>query len=60
MLAIEMKKNLTETYNPKKYPKYENYEAINVDKVKSIQLRGKTWDEALSKPNKIDAILLDI
>jgi hypothetical protein len=27
---------LTETYDPSKYPKYDNYDAINVDKVKDI------------------------
>lgn len=27
---------LTKTYDPEKYPKYDNYDAINVDKVKDI------------------------
>jgi hypothetical protein len=30
---------LTKTYDPEKYPKYDNYDAINVDKVKDIP-----WD----------------
>lgn len=27
---------LTETYSPDRYPKYDNYDAINIDKVKNI------------------------
>lgn len=27
---------LTQTYNPQSYPKYDNYDAINVDKIKDI------------------------
>lgn len=30
---------LTKTYDPEKYPKYDNYDAINVDRVKDIP-----WD----------------
>ena len=29
-------KKLTERFDPDKYPKYDNYDAINVDKIKDI------------------------
>ena len=43
---LEIKKRhenliLYKTYNPKEYPKYDNYDAINVDKVKDIPIDYK-------------------
>lgn len=38
---------LTEKYNPEKYPKYDNYDAINVDKVKEIP---KDYDGVMGVP----------
>ena len=38
---------LTEKYDPAKYPKYDNYDAINVDKVKDIP---KDWDGVMGVP----------
>ena len=38
---------LTKTYDPLKYPKYDNYDAINVDKVKDIP---KDYDGVMGVP----------
>ena len=38
---------LTEKYDPAKYPKYDNYDAINVDKVNDIP---KDWDGVMGVP----------
>ena len=38
---------LTEKYDPAKYPKYDNYEAINVDKTVDIP---KDWDGVMGVP----------
>ena len=38
---------LTEKYDPAKYPKFDNYDAINVDKVKDIP---KDWDGVMGVP----------
>lgn len=38
---------LTERYNPEKYPKYDNYDAINVDKVNEIP---KDYDGVMGVP----------
>jgi hypothetical protein len=38
---------LTEIYTPEKYPKYDNYDAINVDKVKEIP---KDYDGVMGVP----------
>ena len=49
---LDMKKRheklvLTEKYDPAKYPKYDNYDAINVDKTVDIP---KDWDGAMGVP----------
>ena len=38
---------LTEKYDPAKYPKFDNYDAINVDKVNDIP---KDWDGVMGVP----------
>ena len=38
---------LTEKYDPAKYPKYDNYDAINVDKTVDIP---KDWDDVMGVP----------
>lgn len=53
---LYQKLELTKTYSPELYPKYDNYNAINVDKIKDIP---KDYNGAMGAPITIALFSLD-